>query len=264
MINNGGIMNNKLSVQSIDKKLKEVSYNELPNFLEKIRFDSRIGVQKLVEKYERKYKQYQQELTRVKKLNEYENYYYKKGLNYIAGIDEAGRGPLAGPVVAAAVILPKESTILGINDSKKLSPTQREELFNIIKEQALAIGIGIINPEIIDKINILQSTFQGMKQAIEQLKIIPDQLLIDGSNPLPNVSIPQDKIIKGDGKSISIAAASIIAKVTRDRVMDTFHYLYPQYGFIRHKGYGTKEHLEAIKKYGLCPIHRKSFTNHLF
>ncbi|NLJ88163.1 MAG: ribonuclease HII [Epulopiscium sp.] len=253
----------ELSVQSIDKKLKEVSYNELPNFLEEISGDSRIGVQKLIKKYEKKYKDYQLELERIKEISKYENNYYNKGLEYIAGVDEAGRGPLAGPVVAAAVILPKDAVILGINDSKKLSLIKREELFEIINKEALSISIGIIDPQTIDRINILQATFKAMRKAIDGLSIRPDMILVDGNNSITDISIPQKKIIKGDQKSISIAAAAIVAKVTRDRLMDEFHKLYNDYGFNKHKGYGTKEHIEAIKKYGLCPIHRLSFTSNL-
>jgi|BioPla2DNA2_1021312.scaffolds.fasta_scaffold04783_14 ribonuclease HII len=256
-------MMKELSVQSIDKKLKEVSYNELPNFLEEISGDSRIGVQKLIKKYEKKYKDYQLELERIKEISKYENNYYNKGLEYIAGVDEAGRGPLAGPVVAAAVILPKDAVILGINDSKKLSLIKREELFEIINKEALSISIGIIDPQTIDRINILQATFKAMRKAIDGLSIRPDMILVDGNNSITDISIPQKKIIKGDQKSISIAAAAIVAKVTRDRLMDEFHKLYNDYGFNKHKGYGTKEHIEAIKKYGLCPIHRLSFTSNL-
>lgn len=256
-------MMKELSVQSIDKKLKEVSYNELPNFLEEISGDSRIGVQKLIKKYEKKYKDYQLELERIKEISKYENNYYNKGLEYIAGVDEAGRGPLAGPVVAAAVILPKDAVILGINDSKKLSLIKREEFFEIINKEALSISIGIIDPQTIDRINILQATFKAMRKAIDGLSIRPDMILVDGNNSITDISIPQKKIIKGDQKSISIAAAAIVAKVTRDRLMDEFHKLYNDYGFNKHKGYGTKEHIEAIKKYGLCPIHRLSFTSNL-
>ena len=211
----------------------------------------------------KKYKDYQLELERIKEISKYENNYYNKGLEYIAGVDEAGRGPLAGPVVAAAVILPKDAVILGINDSKKLSLIKREELFEIINKEALSISIGIIDPQTIDRINILQATFKAMRKAIDGLSIRPDMILVDGNNSITDISIPQKKIIKGDQKSISIAAAAIVAKVTRDRLMDEFHKLYNDYGFNKHKGYGTKEHIEAIKKYGLCPIHRLSFTSNL-
>ncbi len=254
----------KFSLQSIEKQLKEVSYDELPNFLEEIKKDSRIGVQKLVQKYERKYETYQVELKRIQEMSQYEKHYYQKGVKYIAGIDEAGRGPLAGPVVAAAVILPKDCFIMGINDSKKLSLIKREELFEIINKKALSIGIGIVDPQTIDRINILQATFEAMKKALDALSLKPELVLVDGNQNIPDISVPQEDIIKGDQKSISVAAAAIVAKVTRDRIMDKFHELYSEYGFNKHKGYGTKEHIEAIKKYGLCPIHRESFTRNLY
>lgn len=194
-------MMKELSVQSIDKKLKEVSYNELPNFLEEISGDSRIGVQKLIKKYEKKYKDYQLELERIKEISKYENNYYNKGLEYIAGVDEAGRGPLAGPVVAAAVILPKDAVILGINDSKKLSLIKREELFEIINKEALSISIGIIDPQTIDRINILQATFKAMRKAIDGLSIRPDMILVDGNNSITDISIPQKKLLRETKKA---------------------------------------------------------------
>ncbi|WP_341877315.1 ribonuclease HII [Defluviitalea saccharophila] len=248
------------SIKSIADLLKEVSYEELPNILERLKSDSRQGVQNLVKRYEKKYNDYILELNRIKELNTYENNYYSKGYKAIAGIDEVGRGPLAGPVVACAVILPKNCSILGINDSKKLSPSKREELFEIIHKKALSIGIGVVDPQTIDEINILQATYKAMKIALEKLEIVPEMLLIDGNNNLPNVSIPQQILVGGDGKSISIAAASIIAKVTRDRLMDAYHELYPEYDFIKNKGYGTEIHIKAIQQKGLCPIHRRSFT----
>lgn len=254
---------NQPSIKSIENLLKKVPFEELPTILEEISTDARKGVQSLVQRYEKKYHDYHSELSRIEKLQEYEKTYYVQGFQFVAGIDEVGRGPLAGPVVASAVILPKECSILGINDSKKLSSSKREELFHIIKEKALSIGIGIVSPQTIDEINILRATYKAMKIAIEELEIVPQMLLIDGSNHLPGILIPQQKIIGGDGKSISIAAASIIAKVTRDRLMDAYHELYPQYDFIKNKGYGTKTHINAIKKNGLCSIHRKSFTRNL-
>ncbi len=177
---------------------------------------------------------------------------------YPAGVDEAGRGPLAGPVVAAAVMLQKEFQIPGLNDSKKLSHTKREKLFDEIKEKALYVGIGIVDNNEIDRINILQAALRAMEIAVENLKVSPDFLLIDG-NQKTSLIIPQKAIIKGDSKSTSIAAASIIAKVTRDRIMSEFDSQYPEYNFTKHKGYPTKEHYEMIKKYGPCPIHRKTF-----
>ncbi|HHW66806.1 ribonuclease HII [Defluviitalea raffinosedens] len=253
-------MDPKSSVKSIENILKEVSYEELPNILEKFKSDSRQGVQNLIKRYQKKYDAYVIELNRIKKLNTYENNWHSKGYEVVAGIDEVGRGPLAGPVVAAAVILPKDCCILGINDSKKLTPSKREELFDIIHEEAISIGIGIVDPQTIDELNILQATFKAMKIALEKLEIVPDMLIIDGNNTLPDVPIPQQNIVGGDGKSISIAAASIIAKVTRDRIMNAYHELYPEYDFIKHKGYGTENHIKAIQQRGLCPIHRRSFT----
>ena len=176
----------------------------------------------------------------------------------MCGIDEAGRGPLAGPVVAGAVILPKDCKILYINDSKKLSEKKREELYAVIMEQAAATGIGMASPQRIDEINILQATYEAMRQAIQNLSVTPDILLNDAVT-IPQVEIPQVPIIKGDEKSISIGAASIIAKVTRDRLMVEYDKIMPEYGFARNKGYGSKEHLEAIRAYGPSPIHRQSF-----
>ena len=188
----------------------------------------------------------------------YEKKYWQKGLVNIVGIDEAGRGPLAGPVVAACVVLHKNLTIKGVNDSKKLSPKKRNELFDIIIENAADVSVGIVNEQDIDKLNILQATFLAMKRAVGNLKVIPDQLLVDG--PYSNIKMfSVETIIKGDSKSASVASASIIAKVTRDRIMEEYHKIYPEYNFIKHKGYGTKFHIEQLLKYKASPIHRKSF-----
>jgi ribonuclease HII len=175
-----------------------------------------------------------------------------------AGVDEAGRGPLAGPVVAAAVVLPKECEINGLNDSKKISPQKREILFKQIKSLAISIGVGIVEPEEIDRINILRAALLAMDVAVRNLNPQPDFLLIDG-NARTSLLIPQETVIGGDSICYSIAAASIIAKVTRDSIMDDYHKLYPEYNFKKHKGYPTKEHLEALRKFGLCPIHRRTF-----
>jgi ribonuclease HII len=182
----------------------------------------------------------------------------KKGYRLIAGVDEAGRGPLAGPVVAAAVVLPADAILQGLNDSKKLSPTRREELFPKIQTQAVVYGVAVVNPEVIDKINILQAALLAMQQAVEQLQPVPDLLLIDGNQKTAS-SIEQWAIVKGDSKSLSIAAASVLAKVTRDHIMQDYHQLYPQYEFARHKGYGTKLHRDLIAEHGPCPIHRSTF-----
>ncbi len=187
----------------------------------------------------------------------FENNYWNQD-KFPAGIDEAGRGPLAGPVVAAAVILPKHINLEGINDSKKLSPKKRADLFEIIKEKSLSFGIGIIEPEEIDRINILKATLKAMETAVSNLDISPDVLLIDGINTI-NLRLPQQAIKKGDSKCLSIACASIVAKVTRDRIMEEYDKIYTKYNFRRHKGYPTKEHLELIKMHGICEIHRKTF-----
>ena len=189
----------------------------------------------------------------------YEKEYAKYEL--ICGIDEAGRGPLAGPVVAGAVILPKDCRIMGINDSKKLSAGKREELFAAIQEKASAVGVGMVSPERIDEINILQATYEAMRQAVAALGVVPELLLNDAVR-IPGLSVPQVPIIKGDAKSQSIAAASIIAKVTRDRLMEEYDKIMPEYGFASNKGYGSAAHIEALKKYGPSLIHRKTFITH--
>ena len=199
-----------------------------------------------------------EEIERLKEMLKIEDSLYSEGYEYICGIDEAGRGPLCGPVVAAAVILPKDKYIEGVNDSKKLSPKKREKLYDDIKKEAISVGIGIVDVDIIEEINILNATKLAMIKAIKDLKIKQDYLLIDG-NQLIDIDIEKQTVVSGDAKSESIAAASIIAKVTRDRMLINFDKLYPEYGFAKHKGYGTKIHIEAIKKYGLTPIHRKSF-----
>ena len=200
----------------------------------------------------------EEERARVSAMCEIENERRKKGYKYIAGVDEAGRGPLAGPVYAAAVILPEGMLIEGINDSKKLSEKKREELFDVICEKASAYFIAEVSHTRIDEINILNATFEAMNKAVNGLNIRPDYVLIDG-NRIKGMEIPHETVVKGDAKSISIAAASILAKVSRDRVMYEMAKQYPLYGFDKHKGYGTKAHCDAILKYGACEIHRKSF-----
>ncbi len=200
-----------------------------------------------------------EEIERLIKLSEYEKKGYENGYKYIAGIDEAGRGPLAGPVVAAAVILPEGCLIEGVNDSKKLSEKKREKLYDDVVQNATAWGVGIVDNNVIDEINILNATRRAMHMAIEELKVKPDYILIDAEKKVDTNGIPYLPIIKGDALSISIGAASIIAKVTRDRMMREYDKIFPMYGFEKHKGYGTKAHVEAIKENGLCMIHRKSF-----
>jgi ribonuclease HII len=198
------------------------------------------------------------EHARLDAMMEYERKYSE--FQYVCGIDEAGRGPFAGPVVAAAVILSDDRYFEYLNDSKKVSEKRREKLYDEIYERAVAVGVGVASPELIDDINILQATYVAMRQAIDNLDVRPDMLLVDAVH-IPEVGIPQVGIVKGDAKSVSIAAASIIAKVTRDRMMVDYDKIYPEYGFARHKGYGTKAHRDALKKYGMCAIHRRSFIH---
>lgn len=198
----------------------------------------------------------EKELARLEAMKEYE--YTYEACSCICGIDEAGRGPLAGPVVAAAVVLPKDCRILYLNDSKKVSEKRRELLFDEIREKARAYGVGMASPRRIDEINILQATYEAMRQAVEKLGVVPDLLLNDAVT-IPGINIMQIPIIKGDARSVSIAAASILAKVTRDRMMGEYDRLYPQYGFAKHKGYGTAAHIEALRTHGPCPVHRRTF-----
>lgn len=210
----------------------------------------------------------EKELARLAAMHEYENAH--ADVRFIAGIDEAGRGPLAGPVVAACCILPKDAVILYLNDSKKVTALRREAMLPEIKEKAIAYGIGIVDEKRIDEINILQADYEAMRIAVQktsamlQAKGLADApgLLLNDAVTIPGVGIPQESIIKGDAKSVSIAAASILAKVTRDQLMEAYDAQYPEYGFARNKGYGTKEHIEALKRLGPCPIHRRSFIGH--
>ena len=201
----------------------------------------------------------EKEEQRLKKLKEYEIELYKSGLQYICGIDEAGRGPLAGPVVVGCVIMPKESFIEGVNDSKKISEKKREKLYEEITKQAISWSVGIVDQKEIDELNILQATKKAVTIAINSLKVKPDRILVDALEHINTLGIPYTSIIKGDEKAYSISAASIIAKVTRDRIMYEWDKIYPQYGFALHKGYGTAKHIQAIKENGICMLHRKSF-----
>ena len=252
-------MDTKESIQAIRDKLEQTKVEELLDFIAKYETDERSGVQKLVSTARKRKESYLAELARTESIKKYEKEY--DNYLYICGIDEVGRGPLAGPVVAGAVILPKDCRILYINDSKKLSAAKREELYDEIMEHAVATGIGMASPERIDEINILQATYEAMRQAIGNLKVAPDLLLNDAVT-IPKVEIPQVPIIKGDAKSISIGAASIIAKVTRDRMMEEYDRIFPGYGFAGNKGYGSAEHIAALQKLGPTPIHRRSFITH--
>ena len=218
--------------------------------------DARSGVQKLIASYRKKEEALRLERERLSLMKSYERKY--KDAEMICGIDEAGRGPLAGPVVAGAVILPKDCEILYLNDSKKLSASRREALYDEIMEKAVAVGVGMASPARIDEINILQATYEAMRKAVEQLSVVPDLLLNDAVT-IPEMPYRQVPIVKGDAKSVSIAAASVIAKVTRDRLMMQYDKILPEYGFAQKKGYGSQSHIEALKRVGASPIHRRSF-----
>ena len=248
------------SISEIKAELENADKDTRESLLELCKKDTRKGVLKLVEKYEKQKAAMAEELERLKKMHEFEDKYSE--YEYIAGIDEAGRGPLAGPVVAASVILPKDCEILYLNDSKQLSAKRRDELFDEIKQKAIAYGIGIVSQGRIDDINILQATYEAMREAIGRMseKQNPDLLLVDAVH-IPDVDIKQVGIVKGDAKSVSIAAASILAKVTRDRLMVEYEKVFPGYDFASNKGYGTKAHIEGLKKFGPTPIHRMSFIH---
>ena len=247
------------SISEIKEILGNCSMEELPEQIKQFEEDSRKGVQTALASFQKKYEKHQQELARLEEILTYERGLWEAGYDLVAGIDEVGRGPLAGPVVAAAVILPKECKIEGVNDSKKLSAKKREELYDIILEKAVSYGIGVVSNERIDEINILQATYEAMREALSQLKPKADYILADAVT-IPMVSTPQRGIIKGDAKSMSIGAASIVAKVYRDRMMEAYEEVYPGYGFASNKGYGAAEHIEGIRKQGITPIHRKTFV----
>ena len=246
------------SISEIKKELEEIDIEQIMVKLDEYRDDERSGVVKLISSFEKKYTKLQEEKERIQMMKTFENDYID--YEYVGGVDEVGRGPLAGPVVAAVVILPKDCDILYINDSKQLSEKKREELYDIIVEKAVDFGVGIVGWEEIDELNILQATYKAMRIAISHLQN-PPQVLLNDAVTIPGVdeNIIQVPIIKGDAKSVSIAAASIVAKVTRDRMMVEYAKEYPEYGFEKNKGYGSKDHIEAIKKVGPCKIHRRSF-----
>lgn len=247
-------------ISEIKAIFQAAELSELPDFIKTYEHDGRSMVASLVKRAHKRLEDYEKELARTEKMKEYERKY--ASCSWICGIDEVGRGPLAGPVVAGAVILPKDCDILYLNDSKQLSEKRREELYTVIMEKAVSTGLGFVAPERIDEINILQATYEAMREAISKLDPQPEILLNDAVT-IPQVTIRQVPIIKGDAKSISIAAASIIAKVTRDRLMVSYDEIYPEYGFASNKGYGARAHLEALKKYGPTPIHRRTFIRNI-
>ncbi len=247
-------------INEIKMIFQAAGIDKLPELIKMYSGDTRSGVQALIKSAEKKLLDLDKEKKRTENMKKYEHEDHT--YSYICGIDEVGRGPLAGPVVAGAVILPVNCDILYLNDSKQLSEKKREELYDVITEKAVATGIGYASPKRIDEINILQATYEAMRSAIGQLSVKPDLLLNDAVT-IPNVDIRQIPIIKGDAKSISIAAASIIAKVTRDRLMVKYNEVFPEYGFASNKGYGAKAHLDALKKYGPTPIHRHSFLKNM-
>lgn len=249
-----------MGIQEIKKCFKDAGIDELRILIAEYENDERSGVVKIVESAKKKIAAFEKEVERTYRMKEYERKYEK--CRYICGIDEVGRGPLAGPVVAAAVILPRDTDIYYLNDSKQLSEKKREELYDEIMEKAVSVGIGFVDEKCIDEINILQADYVAMRIALGKLKVTPDILLNDAVT-IPEVTTTQVPIIKGDAKSVSIAAASIVAKVTRDRYMVEMDKVYPGYGFASNKGYGSAAHIAAIKELGPCEIHRRSFIGNL-
>lgn len=253
-------MSQKKSAQ-IKQEFEQAAIEDYERLFEEYAKDPRAVVQKLIASYRKKQKAYQDEKDRMFSMFEFERKY--ADAEYICGIDEVGRGPLAGPVCAGAVILPKDCSLLYLNDSKQLSAKKREELYERIKEEAVAWKTAFISHEIIDEINILQATYLAMKSAVESLKVMPDLLLVDAVH-IPDIPVKQLGIIKGDARSASIAAASIMAKVERDRLMVQYDELYPEYGFASNKGYGSRQHMDAIREFGPCPIHRMTFIKGIY
>lgn len=246
----------KESIQYIRESFDEAGADEKDTLCEHYSLDERSGVQALIKRWQREKIKITAEDERLEQMLYYERKYPQ--FEYICGIDEAGRGPLAGPVVAGAVILPKDLKICYLNDSKQLSAKLRDQLFDEIMAKAIAVGVGIVDAGRIDEINILKATFEAMRHAVDGLAVKPQVLLNDAVH-IPGISLPQEKIIKGDAKSLSIAAASVIAKVTRDRMMAAYSELFPEYGFEKHKGYGSTDHIRVIQTIGPSPIHRQSF-----
>ncbi len=255
-------MVSQMSATAVKKYLDTLTLDEQSHLVDELRADSRKSVSALADKIEKKIQKHEEEMARLIEMHAFEKAARKKGYKLVAGIDEAGRGPLMGPVVASAVILPNDCIIEGLDDSKKLSEQKRDQLFEVIQEKALAIGVGMADENEIDSINILNATKNAMKRAVEDMGMDPDYLLIDAVE-LADIDIEQEALIKGDARSLSIAAASVIAKVTRDRIVESLEVKYPGYGFAQHKGYGTKAHYEAIEKLGITPVHRKSFLKNI-
>lgn len=243
-------------ISAVKKRFEDADENTVKELIAEYAASDKAGIIKLVEKYRKQLDMLQAERERVENMLAFEKEYSM--YSNICGIDEAGRGPLAGPVVAAAVILPKDARLLYVNDSKQLSEKKREELYDVIMREAVSVGVGIASPERIDEINILQADYEAMRDAVSQLTPQPD-LLLNDAVIIPQLTMKQISIIKGDAKSLSIASASIIAKVTRDRLMYEYDKMYPEYDFASNKGYGSKAHIAAIKEHGACPIHRKTF-----
>ena len=248
------------SIREIQQEFSQADDGGRKLLYEQYADDPRAGVTALIAKYKKQEEKLAAEIARTEAMKLYENKY--RDAAFICGIDEVGRGPLAGPVVAGAVILPKDSQILYLKDSKKLTENRREELYEVIMQEAVSVGIGIVSPARIDEINILQATYEAMREAVGKLSVEPDVMLNDAVTiPMIPPHIVQVPIIKGDAKSVSIAAASIVAKVTRDRLMTAYEEVLPGYGFASNKGYGSAEHIAALKKYGPTPIHRRSFIH---
>ena len=249
------------SISEIKNELSLCAFDELPGFIASYADDDRSGVKSLVKKAEKRIEDFHNELKRLEAMREFEHRYGER-YEFICGVDEAGRGPFAGPIVAGAAILPKDVDILYLNDSKKLSEQRREELFVEIKEKAISFGVGIVSAARIDEIGVGKADFEAMRLAISQLSPQPQFALTDAFL-IPDLNIPQENIVKGDARSVSIAAASILAKVTRDHIMEELDEKYPMYGFKDHKGYGTQFHRDRITEFGPCPEHRMSFLTNM-
>lgn len=251
-----------MNIKEIDAYLKEVPKAQLMETLASFREDERTGVQKIIQKYEKQYKNYEEEVHKWQLKCDFDEAFHENE-KILIGIDEVGRGPLAGPVVAAAVILPKDANLVGLKDSKKLTEAKREALYDEIKKIALGIGIGIVEADEIDTINILQATFKAMRQALGMISVPYEVILVDGDHTIPGIQTLQHAIIGGDDKSASIAAASVVAKITRDRMMIAVAEEYPGYDWASNKGYGSQKHYDGIRARGLTPLHRRSFLKNL-